>query len=233
MAGAQKKSFTVRDLPDSERPRERMKRYGTEVLSGQEIIALILGRGVSGESVMVTASRLLSTFGSLSGVGEASLEELCQVRGIGLAKAAQIKAAFELARRHETSSPTMKKTGVESPEEAVKLVREYFQGKKKEHFCIISLDNRNRAIRTSPVSIGSLNASIAHPREIFREAISSLAAGIILVHNHPSGDPEPSREDVELTRQLVRAGELVGIGVLDHLIIGDNNWVSLKQKGMM
>lgn len=228
-----KGSYTVHDLPVSERPRERLKKHGSEVLSGQEILAVLLGRGGSGESVMVTASRLLSKFGSLSGVGDASLEELCQIKGVGLAKAAQIKAAFELSRRREPQQSQGSRVQIESPEEAVDLVKGYFRGRKREHFFVIILDNRNRLIRTSRISIGSMNASIAHPREIFREAISCMAAGIILVHNHPSGDPEPSREDIELTRQLVRAGELVGIGVFDHLILGDRNWISLKQKGMM
>jgi len=156
-----KRSFTIHDLPASERPRERLQKFGVEALSAQEILALILGRGIAGESVMITAQRLLSQFGNLKGIASASVEELSQVRGIGIAK-----------------------------------------------------------------------ASIVHPREVFKEAISASAASVIFAHNHPSGDPEASEDDIELTKRLAKAGEIVGIEVLDHIIIGDKNYLSLKRQGL-
>ena len=222
-----KDSFTVRDLPPAERPRERLIQLGAEALSAQEILALILGRGVRGESVMITAQKLLGKFGSLQGIADSSVEELSQVNGIGPAKAAQLKAAFELGRRLE-GAPREGKAAIKSPEDAVGVVGSTLKGKKKEHFLALLLDTRNRLIRTSTVSMGSLDSSVVHPREVFKEAISASAASVIFVHNHPSGDPEPSEDDIELTRRLVEAGKLLGILVLDHIIVGDGNYMSLK-----
>jgi DNA repair protein RadC len=227
-----KKSFTIRDLPLSERPRERLQKLGVEALSAQEILAVILGRGIAGESVMVTAQRLLSHFGDLKGIGGASVEELSQVKGIGLAKAAQIKAAFELSRRLEGYPQAEDKPVVKTPEDVASLVRGRLKGKKKEHFLALLLDTRNRLIKVAEISIGSLDASIVHPREVFKEAISASAASIIFAHNHPSGITEASEDDIRLTKRLVKAGEIVGIDVLDHIIIGDKNYLSLKREGL-
>jgi len=226
------KSFTIHDLPISERPRERLQKFGSESLSAQEILALILGRGISGESVMVTAQRLLSRFGSLKAISGASLEELSQVKGIGIAKASQIKAAFELASRLEEYSEVSEKPIVKTPENVVDLVKGGLKGKKREHFLVISLDTRSRLIKVSEISVGSLDASIVHPREVFKEAISASAASVVFVHNHPSGDPTASKDDIKLTKRLVEAGELLGIEVLDHLIIGDKSHLSLKREGL-
>ena len=227
-----KKSFTIHDLPASERPRERLQKFGAEVLSAQEILALILGRGISGESVMVTAQRLLSQFGSLKGIAGASLEELARVRGIGLAKAAQIRAAFELASRLESYQSTEKKETVKTPEDVVALVRSRLKGKKKEYFLALLLDTRNQLIRVAEISVGSLDSSIVHPREIFKEAVAASAASAIFVHNHPSGDPEASEDDLNLTKRLAEAGEIMGIDVLDHVIIGEEKYLSLKREGL-
>lgn len=227
-----KDSFTIHDLPVSERPRERLQKFGAEALSAQEILALIMGRGVSGESVMVTGQRLLSRFGSLKGIAGASLEELFQVKGIGLAKASQIQAAFELASRLESYSETGKKPIVKTPEDVVSLLRGRLKDKKKEYFMVLLLDTRNQLIKASEVSVGSLDASIVHPREVFREAITGSAASVIFAHNHPSGDPAASEDDIRLTKRLVEVGEIVGIDVLDHIIIGDNNYLSLKREGL-
>ena len=226
-----KKSFTIHDLPLAERPRERLQRFGVEALSAQEILAVILGRGIAGESVTVTAQRLLSQFGSLRGIASASVEELSQVKGIGLAKASQIKAAFELANRLEGYPETDKKPVVKSPDEVVNLVKGKLKGKKK-HFLALLLDTRSQLIRISEISVGSLDTSVVHPREVFKEAISASAASVIFVHNHPSGDSEASEDDVKLTKRLVEAGEIMGVDVLDHIIVCDKEYLSLKREGL-
>jgi DNA repair protein RadC len=227
-----KGSFTVHDLPRSERPRERLLKLGSEALSAQEILALILGRGVKGESVIEISQKLLRRFGNLKGVANASVKELMQISGIGPAKAAQIKAALELSKRLEADAGESPKPILKSPEDVVAEVRSRLKGKKKEHFLVLCLDTRNRLIDCKLVSIGSLDTSIVHPREVFKEAVSSCAASVIFAHNHPSGDPEPSKEDVELTRRLVKAGEIIGIDVLDHIIVCDKSYVSLKAKNL-
>ncbi|MBA7638036.1 hypothetical protein ES703_45685 [subsurface metagenome] len=227
-----KKSFTIHDLPTSERPRERLQKLGIDALSAQEILALILGRGIAGESVLVTAQRLLSQFGNLKGMAYASVEELSQVKGIGLAKASQIKAAFELANRLEGYAEAGDKPLVKTPEEVVNLVRGRLKGKQKEYFLALLLNTRNQLIKVAEISVGSLDSSLVHPREVFKEAISASAASAIFVHNHPSGDPTASEDDIKLTKRLVKAGEIVGIDVLDHIIIGDKKYLSLKREGL-
>ncbi len=227
-----KKSFTIHDLPVSERPRERLQKFGAEALSAPEILALILGRGIAGESVMTTAQRLLSRFGNLKGIAEASVEELSQVRGIGLAKAAQVKAAFELGNRLEAYSEVGKKPLMKTPENIVAMMKGRLKNKQKEHFLALLLDTRNRLIKVAEISIGSLDTSIVHPREVFKEAIAASAAAIIFVHNHPSGDPEASEDDIKLTKRLAEAGDIMGIDVLDHVIIGDKTFLSLKREGL-
>ncbi len=225
-------SMTIHDLPVADRPRERLQRLGVEALSAQEILALILGRGIAGESVMVTAQRMLSQFGGLKGITGASLEELAQVRGIGIAKAAQIKAAVELASRVEGYSELGDRSLVKTPEDVAALVRGRLKGKKKEYFLAILLDTRNQLIKVAEISVGSLDSSIVHPREVFKEAISASAASVIFVHNHPSGDTEASEDDIMLTKRLAEAGEIVGIDVLDHVIIGGKSYISMKREGL-
>ncbi len=228
-----KHSFTVHDLPLSDRPRERLLKLGSEALSAQEILELILGRGTKGESVMVTAQKLLSQFGNLKNLASASIEELRQIKGIGPAKAAQIRAAFELSKRLEDLPDEAANITVKSPEDVIKTARTLLKGKKKEHFIILCLDTRNHLIKTNVVSIGSLDCSIVHPREVFKEAISSSAASVIFMHNHPSGDPTPSADDIKMTKRLIEAGEIIGIDVLDHIVICDREHLSMKSKNLI
>lgn len=228
-----KNSFTVHDLPLSERPRERLSKLGSEALSSQEILALILGRGIKGESVIVTAQKLLSRFGNLKNLASASVEELTQIKGIGPAKAAQIKASFELSKRLENHASDTTKITVKSPEDVIKTARSQLKGKKKEHFLVLCLDTRNHLIKTNTISIGSLDCSFVHPREVFKDAISSSAASVIFIHNHPSGDPTPSEDDIKMTKRLIEAGEIIGIEVLDHIIICDSEHLSMKAKNLV
>lgn len=227
----EKSSFTIHDLPKSERPRERLQNLGAEALSSQELLALILGRGIKGESVMVTAQRLLSAFGNIQKISQASLEELSSVKGVGPAKASQLKAVFELAKRSGNDSG--EKITVRSSKDVVKLAWQKLKDKKKEHFLILCLDTRSNLIKTGDISIGTLDTNLVHPREVFKEAIQSLAASIILVHNHPSGDPEPSEDDLIITRRLIESGKILGINVIDHIIITKNGFFSFKEKGLI
>jgi DNA repair protein RadC len=221
----------VKDLPASQRPRERLARLGAEALSEQELLACILGRGVAGESVLVSARRLLAAFGTVRGIAEASIEQLSRVHGIGLAKAVQLKASAELARRMAVTPPP--RTAIDTAEKAAALLRPHLADKQKEHFIALLLDHRHQLIRLSPIAIGSLSATVVHPRELFKEAIAASAAAVIIAHNHPSGDPTPSESDVQLTQRLVEAGRVLGIEILDHLIIGRTDVVSLRTVGAL
>lgn len=226
-----RKSFTIRDLPKDERPRERLVKFGEQALSAQELLQLILGRGVAGESVAITAQKLLAQFGSLQKLAEASIEELSSIKGIGLAKATQIKAVFEISRRLSTQVPTYKNKELTDPEKVYRLIKSKLKDYHREHFYIIALNSRNHSI--AEISVGSLNASVVHPREVFAEAIKSKAASVIFVHNHPSGDPEPSEGDLLITERLVEAGKILEIEVADHIIITKNNFLSFKKRKLL
>jgi len=225
-------SFTVRDLPRQERPRERLQKFGPEALSAQELLALVIGRGIPKKSVMSIAQELLAKFGNIKAIGQATIEELCQIKGIGLAKAAQIKACFELGKR-EDLEPEPKDFNIKNPESVVKAIRSSIKDKAKEHFKLILLNPRNKIIGISTISIGTLNASLVHPREVFKDAIMHSAASVVLAHNHPSGDPEPSEDDLKITKKLVDSGKLLGIEVLDHIIIAKNGFKSLANEGLI
>jgi DNA repair protein RadC len=225
------KSFTIHDLPKDERPRERLVKFGEQALSAQELLQLILGRGVAGESVAVTAQKLLSQFGSLQKLAEASIEELSSIKGIGLAKATQIKASFEIGRRVLLQTSSYKSKELTDPEKVYRLIKSKLKDYHKEHFYIIALNSRNYSI--AEVSVGSLNASIVHPREVFAEAIKNKAASVIFVHNHPSGDPEPSEDDLLLTKRLVESGKILGIEVIDHIIVAKDSFFSFKNKELI
>ena len=177
----QKESFTIHDLPVAERPRERLQKSGSEALSAQELLAVILGRGIAGESVMVTAQRLLGKFDGLKGLAQATVEELSEIKGIGLAKSFQIKAAFELANRLEGYPPADNRQIIKNPVDVAALVKNKLNGKKKEYFITVLLDTRAQVIKICETSVGSLDTSIVHPREVFKEAISASAASVILI----------------------------------------------------
>lgn len=225
------KSFTIHDLPKDERPRERLVKFGEQALSAQELLQLILGKGVAGESVTVTAQKLLAQFGSLQKIAEASIEELSSIKGIGLAKAAQIKAAFEIGRRLFTQTAPYKSKELTDPEKVYRLMRSKLKNYHKEHFYMIALNTRNWSV--SEVSIGTLDAGLIHPREVFSEAIKNKAASVIITHNHPSGDPEPSEDDLAITKRLVEAGKILGIEVADHIIVTKDSFFSFKSKGII
>jgi DNA repair protein RadC len=225
-------SFTVRDLPRPERPRERLQKFGAEALSAQELLALIIGRGIPKKSVMNIAQELLVKFGNVKAISQATIEELSQIKGIGLAKAAQIKACFELGRREELE-PELKNFDIKDPEAVIKAIRASIKDKAKEHFKLILLNPRNKIIGISTISVGTLNASLVHPREVFKDAIMHSAASVVLAHNHPSGDPEPSEDDLKITKKLVDSGKILGIEVLDHIVIGKNIFCSFKERGLI
>ena len=225
------KSFTIHDLPKDERPRERLVKFGEQALSAQELLQLILGRGIAGESVAVTAQKLLAQFGSLQKLAEASIEELSSIKGIGLAKAAQIKAVFEISRRLSTQTPSYKSKELTDPEKVYRLIKSKLKDYHKEHFYIIVLNSRGYSI--AQVSVGSLDASIVHPREVFAEAIKNKAASVVFAHNHPSGDPEPSENDLEITKRLVEVGKMMGIEVTDHVIVTKSNFLSFKEQKLI
>lgn len=227
------KSFTIHDMAPSDRPRERLMKYGVEDLPVIELLAVLLGRGIAGESVMVTAQRLMNHFKSLNAMSEASLEQLMQVRGIGLAKACQIQAAFQLAKRKRERKVIGYGDAIKNPKDAEIVVRSHFKDKTKEHFWAVLLNTRGRLIKTQLISKGSLDSSIVHPREVFNAAITESAASVIFLHNHPSGIADPSEDDIRLTKRLVDVGELMGIEVLDHIIIGSDEPFSMKRHGLL
>ncbi len=230
------------DLGEDDRPRERLARVGPAALSCAELVAILLRTGTSGASALDVAHRVLA-LGKEEGIARSgeqesglrflvtsTLDELRRVPGVGAAKAAQLKAAVELGRR--IAMATTARTVVRSPQDVSSLVMEEMRFLDREQFRIVLLDAKNHVLGLRTVSIGSLSSSIVHPREIFKEAIARSSAAIILVHNHPSGDPTPSQEDVEVTRRLIEAGRLLGIEVLDHIVVGDNRYVSFKEKGV-
>ncbi|GGL41270.1 RadC family protein [Sporolactobacillus putidus] len=222
----------MKDVPNEDRPRERLIRDGADSLSNQELLAIILRSGTKNESVLQLSGRLISHFEGLDLLRDASVEELRKVRGIGTAKAVQLLASFEVGRRMARLRSDTHYT-VRSPEDGANFVMEEMRILKQEHFIALFLNTKNQVLHKTTIFIGSLNASIVHPREVFKEAVRRSAAAIICFHNHPSGDPSPSREDIEVTKRLVSCGKILGVDMLDHIVIGDRKFVSLKQKGMM
>ena len=225
-------SVRIRELPADERPRERLIGYGADALSTAELLAILLRTGTEQRSAVALADFLLAQHGGLRGVAAMTVEELSQVHGIGPAKGAQIKAAIEFGRRLVSASPE-ERAKIHSPRDVYNLIGPGLRDEKREHFVALLLDTKGGVMRQRTVSIGDLSSSIVHPREVFLEAIRYSAASLIVAHNHPSGDPSPSPEDIQVTRRLVEAGEILGIDVLDHIVLGDSRWVSLKERGLM
>jgi DNA repair protein RadC len=224
-------SPTIKELPSSERPRERLLHYGANALSNAELLAIILRTGIQDENAVRVGQRLLSTYDNLAGLVRASTSELIDEKGLGPAKVAQIKAALELGRRMLLESPE-ERPQIRSPADAANLVMSEMSFLEQEHLRVMLLDTKNRVLNTETVYIGSLNTSLIRVGELFREAIRANCAALIVLHNHPSGDPTPSPEDVAVTKQIVQAGKLLDVDVLDHLIIGRQRFVSLKERGL-
>ena len=220
----------VRDLPKEERPREKLIQRGAASLSDTELLAILLRTGTSSVSVLHLAEEVLAKYQDkgLVSIMNISPQEIASVHGVGLAKAATIVAAVELGRRLSAKA-AQKLEKIEGPEDVARYASPLLRFEQKEHFLVMLLDVRNRVLAMPTISIGSLTASVAHPREIFREAIRYSAANMILIHNHPSGDPTPSKEDVQITKQMMKAGEIMGIPVLDHVIIAGDGFLSLKE----
>ncbi|WP_377888309.1 DNA repair protein RadC [Alkalihalobacillus sp. R86527] len=225
-----KTPLLIRDYPEDERPRERLIKGGPEILSNQELLAIILRTGTKQESVLELSHRIIQHFEGLRLLKDASVEELTSLNGVGPAKAVQLIAAIELGRRVSRLQQEERYT-VRSPEDGANYVMEDMRFLSQEHFVCLYLNTKNQVLHRQTVFVGSLNASIVHPREVFREAFRRSAASLICFHNHPSGDPTPSREDIEVTKRLTECGKMIGIDVLDHIIIGDQKFISLKEKG--
>lgn len=222
----------VKDLPKNERPREKILRYGAEVMSNSELLAIILRTGTKDENILKLCDRIISHFGGLNGLINPTIEDLKQIKGVGEAKATQILAISELASRFKSFKSGDDHT-VSSPKDIAFYMINEMKNLKKEYFKLIMLNTKNKIISIKDVSIGNLNSSIVHPREVFIEAIKNSSASVILCHNHPSGDPSPSREDILVTNRLKECGVLLGIDVLDHIIIGNETYISLKEKGIV
>ena len=225
------KELMVRDLPDMERPREKLLLKGAQSLSDAESLAILLRTGTKEDSVIRVAEKLLSVYKneSLGEFANLSVNDFSKIKGIGKVKAITVLAALELGKRL-AEAPSIERKKITSPQDVVNYFMPRFRYEKKEHFIVVLLDTKNHILATPVISVGCLNSSIVHPREVFRESIVHFAAAMILVHNHPSGDPTPSKEDIHVTHKLIEAGGLMDIKVIDHIIIGDNCYISLKEE---
>ncbi len=220
----------IRDMPQEERPRERLRDYGPRYLNNAELIAILLRTGIKGENVLAMSSRLLTRFKGLDGLGRSTFAELCAERGLSEAKACQLMAALELGRRFISLAP-QDRAVIHSPQDVANLLMAEMSALEQEHLRVLLLNTKNQVLNTVEVYVGNVNSSIVRPSEVFRPAVRDNAPSIIVVHNHPSGDPTPSPEDVAITRELVAAGKLLDIDLLDHVVIGSGQrYVSLNEK---
>ena len=227
-------AIMVRDLPAEERPREKVLRAGAAALGNVELLAMLVRGGTRQHSVLRVSEEVLAHYKDrgISGIVHMAPTELSQINGVGLAKAASILAAVELGRRLSQAAAARIEV-VHGPEDAAHYAMPRFRFEQREHFAVLLLNTKNHILGMPEISVGSLSASVVHPREVFREAINYAAAAMILLHNHPSGDPSPSREDIAVTSRLVKAGKIMDIEVLDHIILGDQRFLSLKEKGFL
>ncbi len=221
----------LKNWPEEERPRERLLRHGADTLSDAQLLAIIIRNGEGGRTAIDLGRELLDRCGGLDGIAQAGIREICGVKGIGPAKAAEIKAAMEIGRRHQR--PAMAGASFCSSQDVADYYRPRLKDARKETFHCALLDTKNRVLRNEVISMGTLTASLVHPRDTFKAAIRESAAAVIFIHNHPSGDTRPSQEDILLTRRLVQAGDLLGIRVLDHIIVGDGDHFSFRDSGLM
>ena len=217
----------IRDLPSADRPRERLRDFGAAALSNQELLAILLRTGTAKESALALASRLLAQREGLVGLAHANFAELCAERGLGEAKAAQVQAAMELGRRLVAAQPTERAT-VRSPEDVANLLQGEMGLLDQEHLRVVLLNTRNQVLGTSDVYRGSVHTAVVRIGELFREALRQNAPAVVLAHNHPSGDPAPSAEDIAMTKQAIEAGALLDVDVLDHIILAQGRYVSMK-----
>ena len=229
----QNKKFTVKELPPDDRPREKLLLKGAQNLSDAELIAILLRTGKQGKSVIEIARELISNEGNLSMIASKTVDSLQRVSGIGKDKAATLAAAFELSRRILSQSKWLSNKKVTSPQEIADIFIPILRDENKEKFIVVCLNSANKIIKYETISIGNLNSSIVHPREIFKVAIDSSSASIILIHNHPSGNPEPSNEDVSITKKIVESGKIMDIPVFDHLIIAGESYTSFVEKRLI
>lgn len=220
---------SIKDWPEDERPRERLLRFGANELSTAQLMAIVLGTGGKEKSALQLSREILSEFKTLGAVEDASEAEFSNIKGIGVAKIAQLKSALELGRRHIADKNTQRPC-FKNSRQVFDYYMPRFYGLKKERFLCSLLDSRNRLVKETVISEGTLTSSPVHPREVFRYAIKEAAASVIFVHNHPSGDPDPSADDIAITKRLVKTGKIIGIHVLDHVIIGDGRYSSVMEK---
>ena len=227
-------AIMVRDLPMDERPREKLLKYGSSYLSNAELLAILLRTGVKDVSVLRVAEEVLSHFEGkgISGLVHMVPQDLADIKGVGLTKAATILAAVELGRRLSVQAAESIDT-IGSPEDAAHYAMPRYRHELQEHFALMTLDMKNHITGFFDLTTGTLSASLVHPREVYRKAIQQSAASIIVFHNHPSGDPSPSREDIAVTERLAKSGKVLGIELLDHIILGKENFLSMKEEGMV
>lgn len=226
-------NYTIKNIPKDDRPREKLIKHGAQSLTNSELLAIILRVGSKKDTAITLAQKILNSNGKgLRNIAEISAEELLRFHGISNAKAAQVLAVKELSKRI-SSIKAEEKVKINSPLDVSTLLMEEMRWLKKEHFKIILLDVKNKVIEIVNISVGSLNSSIVHPREVFIEAIKKSSASMILVHNHPSGEIEPSKEDINITKRLAETGKVIGIKILDHIIIGDGVYLSFKEQGII
>ena len=228
MVGRSREALALSD----DRPREKLGRLGASSLGDDELLAIVIGSGTAGTSALGLAGALLASSGGLHGLLRAGRDDLLRVKGFGEARSAQVLAALEIGRRVLSSRPR-ERLQITSPREAAQFLMPEFSARPVEQFGLLMLDTRHRVIRTAVLTVGSLDGTAVQPREVFRQALMASAAAVVLFHNHPSGDPQPSGEDVELTRRMVAAGLLMGVQVIDHVVLGDGRYCSLQESGYL